>query len=170
MEGSRFDALTKGLARGTSRRKMLRGLIGGGAAVVAAKTGTTLAAKEEGDNLPFPAGQSGECSAHRPWERGRSHVANHGDFVFNNCCVDNECPGDQCNEGVCNEGKCGLTPANEDGGCDDGEACTENDVCTGGVCAGRNVPVDCGSASGVDGARVPPSVMVERRSHLGRAH
>ncbi len=45
---------------------------------------------------------------------------------------------DDCNIGVCNglTGVCEAQPSNENGGCDDGDACTENDTCTGGSCAG----------------------------------
>ncbi|MGD2107960.1 MAG: hypothetical protein PVI86_01085 [Phycisphaerae bacterium] len=51
-----------------------------------------------------------------------------------------DCSGldDQCNVGVCNpsDGSCETAPANEGATCDDGDPCTETDVCGGGVCAG----------------------------------
>ena len=47
MDGNGFDELTRRLATGRSRRSVLRGLVGGGAALVAAKTGVTLAAPED---------------------------------------------------------------------------------------------------------------------------
>lgn len=43
MDGNGFDALTRRLATGRSRRSVLKGLIGGGAAVLAAGAGSTLA-------------------------------------------------------------------------------------------------------------------------------
>ncbi|HYC53676.1 MAG TPA: hypothetical protein VEL28_01885 [Candidatus Binatia bacterium] len=51
--------------------------------------------------------------------------------------------GDQCNDGVCDpdSGLCEASPVADPTGCNDGLACTENDVCTGGVCAGT--PTDC---------------------------
>lgn len=46
MDGKGFDALARRLATGRSRRSVLRGLVGGGAALVAVRTGTVLAASE----------------------------------------------------------------------------------------------------------------------------
>jgi hypothetical protein len=43
MDGRGFDDLVRRLATGRSRRSVLRGMIGGGAALVAARAGTTLA-------------------------------------------------------------------------------------------------------------------------------
>ncbi|HYC00794.1 MAG TPA: hypothetical protein VEC57_16795 [Candidatus Limnocylindrales bacterium] len=56
---------------------------------------------------------------------------------------------DQCHEGVCNEdaNACEAQNANEGGGCDDQDACTETDICTGGVCAGTEIP-GCGAVCG----------------------
>ncbi len=50
---------------------------------------------------------------------------------------------DECNAGTCNAatGLCEAVPANESGTCDDGDACTVNDECGSGVCAG--IPTDC---------------------------
>ena len=50
---------------------------------------------------------------------------------------------DQCNDGVCNEDTdaCEALPVNEGGGCDDQDPCTDNDVCTSGVCGGTTI--DC---------------------------
>src|SRR5689334_6621437 len=43
---------------------------------------------------------------------------------------------DSCNVGTCVNGTCVKAPANEFGACDDGQFCTENDVCMSGVCVG----------------------------------
>lgn len=53
-----------------------------------------------------------------------------------------------CALGLCNpaNGACEAQPDNEGGFCDDLVPCTQNDVCTAGVCTGA--PVDC---SGLDG-------------------
>jgi len=50
---------------------------------------------------------------------------------------------DVCNVGACNAGSglCEAQPSNEGGTCDDSELCTENDVCTAGVCGGS--ALDC---------------------------
>ena len=47
MDGNGFDELTRRLATGRTRRSVLRGLVGGGAALVAARTGASLAAPED---------------------------------------------------------------------------------------------------------------------------
>ncbi len=58
-----------------------------------------------------------------------------------------DCSGlnDGCNVGACNAGTgfCEAIPANEGGGCDDGDLCTTLDACTNGVCVGS--AVDCSS-------------------------
>ncbi|MFO0759081.1 MAG: hypothetical protein U0359_21495 [Byssovorax sp.] len=43
---------------------------------------------------------------------------------------------DPCNVGTCINGMCQKTPANEFGNCDDGQYCTENDICQQGICKG----------------------------------
>ena len=43
---------------------------------------------------------------------------------------------DTCNVGTCINGDCTKMPVNEFGTCDDGQFCTENDVCLNGQCAG----------------------------------
>ena len=49
-----------------------------------------------------------------------------------------------CSEGSCNEttDSCDSNPINEAGACDDGSACTENDVCSAGTCAGTAINCD----------------------------
>jgi len=57
-----------------------------------------------------------------------------------------DCTGmaDQCNDAACAEptGTCVRTPKIDGLGCDDGEACTINDACLGGVCVGGTVGGD----------------------------
>ncbi len=71
------------------------------------------------------------------------------DACTNGVCagVTQDCSGltDDCNVGVCNPGNgaCEAQPANEGGGCDDGDLCTTVDACTNGVCAGS--AIDCSS-------------------------
>ncbi|UJR84862.1 hypothetical protein [Sandaracinus amylolyticus] len=50
-----------------------------------------------------------------------------------------------CVVGVCDpgDGTCGTMPRPDDTDCDDGDACTEDDVCTAGTCGGT--AVDCSS-------------------------
>jgi hypothetical protein len=57
-----------------------------------------------------------------------------------------DCTGldNQCETGVCNEttNACEPQPANEGFPCDDGNACTSNDTCSTGICAG-GIPPNC---------------------------
>ncbi len=76
-----------------------------------------------------------------------------------NCIVDETCESgscgngsprdcsaenDPCNQGVCDpvDGACIKSPANENDSCDDGNGCTADDRCSGGVCGGAGT-VDC---------------------------
>ncbi len=55
-----------------------------------------------------------------------------------------DCPADLCNVGSCaNDGSCtqNAIPAAQQEGCDDGNACTENDVCGFGSCNGSAIDV-----------------------------
>ena len=49
-----------------------------------------------------------------------------------------DCSGmtDTCNVGTCAAGACGPVPVTDGTVCDDGNALTTGDSCTGGVCAG----------------------------------
>src|SRR4051812_2241606 len=47
--------------------------------------------------------------------------------------------GDACNTGACVNGTCGKLAANENGACDDGKTCTQNDACQSGVCVGGDL-------------------------------
>ncbi len=53
-----------------------------------------------------------------------------------------DCSGltDMCNTGMCEEatGDCAAVPVADGTSCDDGDAATDNDRCTGGVCAGSS--------------------------------
>jgi len=56
------------------------------------------------------------------------------------CRVAEDCPQDVCRKAMCEAGQCHYFAL--DGlGCDDGQSCTDLDVCIGGECSG--VPRDC---------------------------
>ena len=54
------------------------------------------------------------------------------------CTVAADCVAlsDSCSDGACINGVCEKLPANENGACDDGQFCTQNDLCQAGVCVG----------------------------------
>ncbi len=61
-------------------------------------------------------------------------------------CVGQSCAGQAldcsglstpCAAGICNQGKCISQPKAAGSGCNDGDACTVSDVCTGGKCVGK---------------------------------
>ena len=65
------------------------------------------------------------------------------------------CPAiDQCHQiGVCVAGYCTYQPKTNGVGCNDNNACTSNDICTNGVCAGTGIhvsPDQCHSAATCD--------------------
>ncbi len=63
------------------------------------------------------------------------------------CTTNEECkrPEDFCVVRFCEEGACKVEDANEGVECDDGDLCTENDICQAGECVSD--PVDCAGAS-----------------------
>jgi hypothetical protein len=54
------------------------------------------------------------------------------------CSDANDCVAfnSQCAQGSCVNGSCTSVPANDFGSCDDGQFCTESDVCIAGTCVG----------------------------------
>jgi hypothetical protein len=160
MDGRNFDDLTRRLAKGTNRRSLLKGLIGGGAAMVAAKGSGALAQRG-------PAEKVNVC--HYDDELGYrvvlningnaldAHV-NHGDWqVYDDtvCCPDSDCQPEGWENGYCDQGICECVKNECNGACgtdvpdgcggflDCGPCCVpiddqcdpENDTCCdGGVC------------------------------------
>ena len=58
------------------------------------------------------------------------------------CTIDLDCDDlDSCTDDTCSAGTC--LHVNNTAACDDGDVCTENDVCSGGTCAGTDI--DCSS-------------------------
>jgi hypothetical protein len=66
------------------------------------------------------------------------------------CATSGDCVNDDpCSVGVCDDGVCTYEPGAEESPCDDGNACTVEDVCVAGVCAGVLQP-DCAPCETVD--------------------
>ncbi len=146
MDGQKFDKLVKNLSIATSRRGVLKGSL-----ATLAALGTRSAVAQDKVTICHFTG-----SATNPYEvitisanALDQHVANHGDFIYTNCCLDSECGDltDQCNIGACNAGTCVAVPQ-QGVACDDGSLCTTGDTCdAAGDCVGT--PVDC---TGLDDA------------------
>jgi hypothetical protein len=152
MDGRGFDKLTRDLATGRTRRSVLRGLIGGGAAVLAAKAGTALADPE--DNVlicHFTASETNpyELISVAP-EAAEARIA-HGDLhakckseEFCKCPI--KCPelcerDNQCCDGfICIILKEGGTGICEPQKCINPETCNnDNQCCPGHVCTGKGI-------------------------------
>ena len=142
-----FDELTRGLADGSlSRRKALR-LFGGAlvGSVLASIPGVALAKPPAGTCL-----QEGkvcktntECCSQNCETRKGKRVC--GPAVQCTGSGQGNCtqPPNQCQQVLCNNGFCGAVQNKPNGsGCNDNNPCTNNDQCTGGVCAGTLDP-DC---------------------------
>ncbi len=136
MDGNNFDALTKKLARATSRRSFFKGLIGGGAAVV----GGSIAALPEAD------AQSSNCQSFHTTGQGCN------DPPGKNCCATDLCIGDNINNP--GAGKCGTCPSGSTfcpNPSHPGFCCSDaTQACVGGECC--NLPTcpvgqACGSVT-----------------------
>ena len=64
-----------------------------------------------------------------------------------------QCEANACQVGSCREdaGGCVTTPANENGSCDDGNACTQDDHCRTGICQGTALGCDDQNPCTADG-------------------
>lgn len=140
MDGQKFDGLVKAFATQTSRR----GILGGGLAAIAALTARAASAQDKVTICHFTGSETNPYNIITISTNALDqHIANHGDFVFTDCCLDTECAEltDQCNVGVCDAGTCVAVPQVGDE-CDDGDLCTESDTCdASGACVGT--AVDC---------------------------
>jgi hypothetical protein len=67
-----------------------------------------------------------------------SHSSTHTSTgsVMVECHGDTDCKQEECKSAKCENHKCVVTNAHDSAACDDGNKCTLNDRCTGGVCGG----------------------------------
>lgn len=99
--------------------------------VVCANTANT-AACDDGDACTLSDACSGGVCAGTP------------DPACNECTIDDDCDdGDVCTDDTCNAGTCESIANGAI--CEDGDACTVDDTCDAGVCAGS--PLDCSDLS-----------------------
>jgi hypothetical protein len=127
MDHQRFDALTMALAGGTSRRRVLKGVL----ASVAG--GAVLSGREALAGEPVCIGPGGTCSAVSsagavPCCEGLLCCENAPDFCAE-CCKDDDCgSGEICCGGACAAIECCIEDP------DPNERCPEGTSCFEGVC------------------------------------
>jgi hypothetical protein len=144
MDDHRFDALTKTLTNGGSRRGALQSLGASALAAVVARLGLEddAEAKKKRKNK-----KKKKC-------KGATKKCNGKCIPVANCCVDGDCdPGQLCQNGTCllqevacqNDGDCGVNEVCQNGTCvpDPGQFCQGNGDCDSGeACfAGTCVPI-----------------------------
>jgi hypothetical protein len=159
MDGTKFDALAKGLATGRTRRSVLKGLIGGSAAVVATKTGTALAGPGSASLVTICHATGSTTNPYVEIQVAQQAVEQHlqknpGDAVGACECVPVpvECTPDACGELYDN---CGNFIQDCTGGCCNAIECASDACgpqldtcgnvigdCTGGCCVPE--PTECG--------------------------
>ncbi len=84
------------------------------------------------------------CSSGDKCQKPNSGTCAAGACVAGNAPVDCSSVGDACNVGLCDasSGNCQAVAKPSGASCEDGNGCTESDVCEGGKCT-AGVPVDC---------------------------
>lgn len=127
MDPSNFDELTRSLASGRSRRSILRGLVGGGAALAAMRTGSSLAAPAQKVSICHVTGNGSSHLITVSANAIPAHEA-HGDGYLGTAAHCSAC-GDTC------EAVDACTPALcTDDGCNATSDCDGNRYCGGGGC------------------------------------
>jgi hypothetical protein len=147
MDDNRFDDLTKSLAAATSRRQVFKRL---GSTLAAAISG--VVGIEQGTEAATCANSGNSCNAQKCC-KGSICVGKPGSRV---CCPQKQaCGSNTCCPTCfkCSGNTC-VADTNQNGKhCDDGNPCTNNDVCRRGICAGTPIAgcvqcardTDCGN-------------------------
>lgn len=163
MDDRRFDSLAKAFASGTSRRSMLKGILGLGGVVIAGSA--ALDRDVEAARRPTPTPRPVTCPGRQTWNG--SHCACPDDAPVEcgpDCCTEGKIPAGSpgysecCDNGCCfgtcyGEELCCPTNTPAGGGapiasvCANGECCLLPNICTNGVCgapSGCQNNDDCG--------------------------
>jgi Stigma-specific protein, Stig1 len=162
VERERFDALTRAVARGSSRRGALKALAGGAVGGLAALAGGGAAAAPRPKPGCCPSGHPVLCGLTCTDTKadpancgGCGHSCDAGTVCANGVCAAPPCtspadcgsPNDPCQVATCAGGQCGVGTRN----CADGNDCTA-DVCDRAGCS--NPPLPAGTACGQNGGTV----------------
>ena len=142
MDSERFDCVVTALGRGASRRDVLKGLAGGGAAGLAAALGFGVASPEAADAHRRRRCKTAICKRHRRNHRNENNTTNattiqYGDtsLIGNGGAlpVGTTCDGSQTTAALCQSGYCNtVTNTCED--CPSSRVCGEDDGLAGMVC------------------------------------
>lgn len=127
MDSQRFDSLVKSLAAGTSRRSVLKGVLGLGGAAIAG--GTLLERGAEAARRPTPTPKPITCPGSQHWN-GSACVCTTGETCGSACCL----IGSECCDGACCFGHCYGEElcCSYDNWCEAaGECCPDGATCCG---------------------------------------
>lgn len=133
MDPNRFDALTRIVGSGQSRRRVLKTLAGGALAAVSAAIGlddARAAAKKRA--MGVVCSKNADCQSNACLPKDRSG------HRYCGCGSPKECPQatGQCQAATCTAGVCGIG-VTVNAACTDGNACTRGETCqANGVCGG----------------------------------
>jgi LPXTG-motif cell wall-anchored protein len=154
MDSQQFDELTRRLAQGASRRRVLKGLVAGlagGGALAVANRETLAQCLEDGEECSSPT----QCCGGACIEGLCSGCETHDDCPDDllccgpgdplgvcrdvECCIDNPDPNETCPEGTsCFEGQCDPLCVEEE--CDEGTCCCNDQTCSADCCEVTNLP------------------------------
>ena len=141
MDGHEFDAWTRRFATATSRRAVLRGLIGGGAAALASRSSTTLGAKADichrtgNGSFELINVNTAALPDHEAHGDGYLGTDAHCSACGNACVAGQSCCAGSCVDLLSDPGNCG--------GC--GTVC-ESGSCLDGGCGCADGLTDCAGA------------------------
>ncbi|HET9662259.1 MAG TPA: carboxypeptidase regulatory-like domain-containing protein [Thermomicrobiales bacterium] len=147
MDRNTFDDFTRSLAIGTSRRRVLRGLIGGAAALAGVKATDTAAAGKT-TICHFPPDNPANVQIISVGNPALPDHFAHGDMVLGECCVYSECAPTMGDCGVlvdclADQGSPSSCVYSDDSSmCGGGDICNGLATCQGGTC-GVGTPLDC---------------------------
>jgi hypothetical protein len=140
MEGQRFDHVAKALAGGLTRRRVLRGAVGGLVAAAGLRVGLARAGQAKKSVCHFTGSTSNPWEVIEVAEPGYEAHRAHGDKDFVDCCSDDTCLDfDTCGGGGV-EGQCGCTPLTYEEACGDqcsgevSDGCGGSHTCSCSVC------------------------------------